>query len=204
MIIKIYNLKLDIDFSFFVLIGFLLYFNKEFFLASFFSYIVHEMGHVIALLYFGQNIKKIELSAFSFKIIKSSNSAMKISETLFTTISGPLFNLMAFLLLYIFYLNYINYNVFLKIFYKNNFFLFLLNVLPVKNLDGGQLFYCFLIQKTDVGVALKVLEIFSILFLIPITAIGLIILLKNKYNFSLLTLCIYLLFLLIFKKNTTL
>ena len=204
MIIKICNLKLDIDFSFFVLIVCLLYFNKEFFLASFFSYIIHETGHILASLYCRQNIKKLELSAFNFKIVKSSNSTMKFAETVFIALSGPLFNLITFILSYVICLNCIDYDIFLKTFYKNNFFLFLLNILPIKNLDGGQLFYCFLIKKMDAGIALKVLEIFSILFLIPVTAIGLIILLKNKHNFSLLILCIYLLFILIFKKNTTL
>lgn len=201
MTIKIFNLRIDISFLFLALLSFLLYFDKKIFLSSFFSTFVHEFGHIFASFLCGQNIQKIKINAFNFNIIKSQVQHSKISDNIFILVSGPILNLILAIFLYVFYLDLTNCNHFIKLLCINNFLLFLLNILPIKNLDGGQIFYYFLIKKIDEGTAVRIVEIISILFLIPITILGLTTLLQNKYNFSLLTLCIYLFLILIFKKS---
>ena len=201
MTIKIFSLRIDISFLFLVLLSFLLYFNKKIFISSIFSTSIHEFGHIFASFCCGQNIQKIKINAFNFEIIKLTEQYSKNFNNILISAFGPIFNLITAILFYIFYLNLTNRSDLLEILVISNFLLFLLNMLPIKNLDGGEILYYFLIKKLDTETAIGIVETVSIVFLVPITIIGLVILLRDKYNFSLLVLCIYLFFILIFKKN---
>lgn len=204
MKIKAFNLTIEISFLFLLLLSFLFYINKKIILISIVSSIIHELGHIFALTYFGKNITKIKIDAFNFAITKNESIINKNLENLLITISGPILNLIVAIISYFFYMKSNKYSNTLYLLSINNFFMFILNICPVKNLDGGNLLYNFLLKKTDPGTASKMLDIFSFLFIIPFAIFGFITLLKNKYNFSLLALCIYLLFMLIFKRSGTL
>ena len=204
MKIKAFNLTIEISFIILLILSFLLYINKKIILISVVSSLIHESGHILALICFGKNITKIKIDAFIFTITKNYTMLNKNLENLLITISGPILNLMVAIVAYFFYIKSNKCSNTLYLLSINNFFLFILNICPVKNLDGGNLLYNFLLKKTDPGTASKILDIFSLLFVIPFAIFGFIISLKNKYNFSLLALCIYLLFMLIFNKNSIL
>lgn len=204
MKIKAFNLTIEISFLFLLFLSFLFYINKKIILISIISSIIHELGHIIPMIYFGKRITKIKIDALNFTINKNENIVNKNLENLVITTSGPILNLVVAIVTYFFYVKSIKYSNTLYLLSINNFFLFILNICPVKNLDGGNLLYNFLLKMTDPGTASRMLDIFSFLFIIPFAIFGFIILLKNKYSFSLLALCIYLLFMLIFKKNSIL
>ena len=74
-------------------------------------------------------------------------------------------------------------------------------MLPVMSLDGGQLLYLILSRRLSENSAEKVVNIITFIFIFPLAALGFLLLFKSKYNFSLLFVCVYLIFSLIFKKN---
>ena len=201
MKIKAFNLTIEISFIILLFLSFLLFVNKKIILISIVSSVIHELGHILALTSFGKNITKIKIDAFIFTITKNYTMLNKNLENLIITISGPILNLMVSIAAYFFYIKSNKCSNTLYLLSINNFFLFVLNICPVKNLDGGNLLYNFLLEKVDPGTARKILDILSFLFIVPFAIFGIMILLKNKYNFSLLALCIYLLFTLIFNKN---
>lgn len=77
----------------------------------------------------------------------------------------------------------------------------LFNLIPVMSLDGGQLLYLLLSRRFDEALAERLVNIVTFLFIFPLAAVGFLLLLKSKYNFSLLFVCIYLVLSLVLKNN---
>ena len=142
-------------------------------------------------------LREINVSAFDFEIKKNIEDTNK---TFFVLIAGPICNLLIFLLFFMFR-STIFFNDTFKIFFINNLFLFLLNILPIYSLDGGQILYYFLTKKLDIVKSNKILDVLSFTFSLVLIALGVYILIKSRYNYSLLFLGLYLMFTIILKNN---
>ncbi len=75
------------------------------------------------------------------------------------------------------------------------------NLLPLSPLDGGQALFCFLAPKIGECAAQKTLTVTTFLTGIPLFAAAWWTLFETGYNGTLLLLCVYLLFLVFFKKK---
>ncbi len=86
---------------------------------------LHELGHVIFIYFFGSKIKNISLNPGCFGIEYDDN--LNIMEKILSVAAGPIFNVIAGLLLWSLNLKYsiLNYVI---AFY---------NLLPIEGLDGG-------------------------------------------------------------------
>ena len=195
---KLLNCVIKIHFSFLLLATLALYVNNSIFLITIISAIIHELGHIIATVFVKISIKKIDIRAFNFEIEKNFES---IQKTVFILIAGPIFNLLVSLLAILFNITIFTNSYTAKRFLVNNLFLFFINILPICNLDGGQILYYFLLKRLDAGKVNKILEITSLIFSFVLFTVGIYILIKSKYNYSLLLLSLYLIFTIIFKNN---
>ncbi|MBP3320169.1 MAG: hypothetical protein J6K87_00775 [Clostridia bacterium] len=76
-----------------------------------------------------------------------------------------------------------------------------MNLLLIESLDGHRILSVILSRKFDINICEKILNIVSVIFLVPVSVLGIIILVKSKYNFSLLIFGVYLFSRIILKKN---
>ena len=75
-----------------------------------------------------------------------------------------------------------------------------MNLLPISSLDGGRLFLIFLRKYFSEKISNQLSFIVSVIFIIPIMCSGFLILVRSKFNVSVLILSIYISCFLIFQK----
>lgn len=149
---------------------------------------VHEGGHLICMLFFGERPSKIFVAPFGFCITRFSNSSYR--REFFIALAGPIANIfvaLAMLIIMLFghihgLLKPIAVNVALAVF----------NLLPIEPLDCGRAMRCFLMCKMNSVRAEKTAFVVGIVFLIPLSALGFYVLIKSRYNITLLLASIYL------------
>ncbi len=79
--------------------------------------------------------------------------------------------------------------------------LFFFNALPFRPLDGGQTLFCLLAPRVGERAAEKTVAVLGALCAAPLFCAAVALFFRSGYNVSLLVLCVYLLFLLFFKKK---
>ena len=159
------------------------------------SSLMHEFGHIAAVKLKGYKVNGINLGCVSADIfLKYDNFEDKLEILL----SGSLTNFLISIIFKVLYF-YFEYDVF-RVIYFQNVCIGVLNLLPVADLDGGCIFLLLLSKKKDISSALKILNMVSVIFLIPIFAIGIWIFAISEDNFSLLVLGVYLTICIFVKK----
>lgn len=152
--------------------------------------LLHELGHISAMLIKKCRPKKISFRAFDINIVDKSRTKRNYNDDIFILIAGPLANLIFCAVLYSIYKFY-GCDWLIKPIYEN-LFIAIFNMLPIESLDGGQIFFNLLCRKLNVKTAANFTILTSFMVLLPIAALGFYILIVSKYNFSLLLLSCYL------------
>lgn len=116
---------------------------KEF-IIMFSIIIIHEIGHLLAASYYKFNIHKIYLYPFGGYIKFDDKLNRTIKEEFIILVSGPLLQIIYYLLLSFFhYLGMINVNTF-NIIINYHYSLLFFNLLPIFPLDGSKIVNLFL------------------------------------------------------------
>lgn len=159
--------------------------------ACFICILLHEAGHLLMLKRYGSMPKHIRLTLFDIAIIDKSKDLRETGKELAIVTAGIISNLIfACISILLFYL-YGGH--FFELLFNTNMTLAIFNALPIDSLDGGQTVYLLLCLKTDPDRALNILDILSVIVLIPTACLGFLVLLQSKYNFTLLLTALYLL-----------
>ncbi|MBR1779740.1 MAG: site-2 protease family protein [Clostridia bacterium] len=178
--------KIHIEFSFILIITLLFFTGKSFFvLSALLASFIHELGHITALELAGFPTRQLNLSAFKLDIIDLDKIDRTLREDLIILLAGPICNLFVFILSYSIYMSAFR-NYYLYFFAIENLFLFIFNLLPIANLDGGQIVFLLLQLKMGVLSAQRFLLISSAVFIYLISCLGFYIFLKSGYNISVL------------------
>lgn len=168
------------------------------FLYCLFAIIIHETGHIILMCIFGYAPEKIKISLFEISISDRKRQERSFIQNFLIIFFGPFANFICFIL---FYLLYLIGNDYFLYFAAANFSVGLFNILPVMSLDGGQLLYLILSRFfSDTG-SQRIVNVITFIIIFPLASLGFILLFNSKYNFSLLIVCIYLVFSLICRNN---
>ncbi len=160
--------------------------------------IVHELGHITPMCIFGYRPEKIKISVFEISISDNSRHKRSFWQNFFIILFGPFINFICFISFYLLYLYGKDFYLPIAI---ANLSVGLFNFMPVLSLDGGQLLYLVLCRKITESNAERAVDILTFIFIFPLFALGFLLLFKSKYNFSLLFVCVYLIFSLILKNN---
>lgn len=168
------------------------------FLFCFISVILHEIGHFLPMCKMGYIPQKVRISLFEINITDLSRCQRSDFENFIIIFFGPLSNFICFIL---FYLLYLIGNKSVYDFAFANLSVGLFNLLPVLSLDGGQLLYLILGKFFSENTAEKIVNVVTLIFIFPLFALGFVLLFNSKYNFSLLLVCIYMIFSLVCKNN---
>ncbi len=151
--------------------------------------VIHESGHLCAMLLCKSAPERVRISAFEIKLFDLKRALRDEKQNIFIIFFGPMFNFICFIP---FYLLYLLGNDALLPFAVSNLSVGLFNSLPVMSLDGGQLIFILLRRRLGLGKAEKAVDIITFITIFPLAALGFAVLLSTKYNFSLLFVCAYL------------
>lgn len=151
---------------------------------------IHELGHTFCMMSQHKKLRKMQFCLFDIKIIDSVGTLRSYKDDMFLMSAGSFANLLTALLFYI--INCVLSKEFLNIFIEENMLIGIFNLLPIDSLDGGQILLTFLKMHLDEQKAKSLGRIISIIFLVPVTIIGICLLLKSRYNFSLFLVSTYL------------
>ena len=199
MEISLFGVNVRIGFTFFLVLAILLCFDfkEEIKLALLFS-LLHEAGHLSAILCLKQRPKLVCFGLFGMTIVEGNITDYNYRQELITALSGPAVNLVfaaAFLLLF----EQFDKTVFLKCF-AINAAIALFNLMPVFSLDGGRALEALLKAKISPQNADRIMKLVSFVFVVLIDCFGIYVLIKSEYNFTLIIIGIYLT-VLIFTKS---
>ena len=162
--------------------------------------VLHELGHIIVLKYYGCKIKSITLSLFNINI-KKTDCALSINSEIAVALAGAAANILCSLLFSVLYLCF-GLSI-LKTLSLSALVLACFNLLPVDSLDGGCALMLMMMKRLSLNKSSKILDIISALVLIPMAVCGIILLIKSKYNFTLLFTTCYLTGIILIKKKRT-
>ncbi len=154
----------------------------------------HELWHIIVLKIVGGKIKG--LSAIGVGIKLSSNM-LSYRQELAVALAGPVASFFMSLIFLPFALK----NEYAMFCAFSNLVIFAINILPIFPLDGGRALYFLLCNKLMPSSASKITKCVTVIFLLPLSVLSVIILIKTGYNLSLMLICLYLLVLFLGVKN---
>lgn len=153
--------------------------------------LMHETGHVIAVLLLQRQPVRVELGVFGMRMIQQDSTSMGYRRKLCILLAGPLVNLICAGLLLLAGQAGLVIGIHLVI--------GLFNLLPIEPLDGGQALFCLLAAHGDIGRAETVVFSLSLVLLFCLLVVGFYVLLAGGYNFTLLAVGLYLGLLIVYK-----
>lgn len=156
---------------------------------------IHEAGHILVMHAFGAAPVQMKFTPFGIDIVKPPQLSRGYGRDTLISLAGPGANLACAGVLYAF--NAKSHSAFLLA----NLVLALFNLLPVEPLDGGQALYSLLCAKYRSDQALKIVSVTSFIVVTPLAIVSFLVLFRSCGNYSLLAVCFYLIFLLLFKKG---
>lgn len=163
------------------------------------SALLHELGHLCAMLICKSKPNCIEIGLFAINISDTNRGKRRFIEEIFIIYAGIIVNILTFVIFYCIYKS-TDLEILLKI-SMSSLVIGIFNLLPVATLDGGQGLCLILLQKISYHRAEIVINILTVLMLIPFTVCGIILLFYSKNNFSLLAISLYLIISLIVRKE---
>ncbi len=158
-----------------------------------FCSVFHELGHLFLICRFCGKPRGISVNLGDIAI-ESDTTCLSKSGELLIDIAGPISNFLLSLLTILLYF-FTNAPILLNL-CLCSLFIGLFNLLPLKSLDGGNILYNILTNKFTLKTADTILNIISVIFIIPFLVGGFLILFISKYNYSLLLIAIYLILLI--------
>lgn len=152
----------------------------------FLSVLIHEAGHLAVMRFFGISPERIRLTLFDFAIVDRSKTSISSGRETAVILAGICANLLTAAAAMPWSGETAEKIV------STNLTLAAFNGLPIGNLDGGQALSLILCRLMSIDRAIYVSRIISVIFLVPLTALGFIVLFRTGYNFSILLTALYL------------
>ncbi len=153
---------------------------------------MHEFGHMAFLVLLGARPRKLIFGMFGMRMETDAGQRLSYGKQALILLAGPLVNGAAAAVLWC---GGVRPGAMVHT------VLCLFNLLPIEPLDGGQILQNLLSMRMEEETACRVVFIVSMITVFPLTVAGGLLLAGSGYNFTLLSVCLYLLCLLILKKR---
>ncbi len=189
--------RIQAEFTFFALIAFCCIFTgAKGGLACFAAVCIHETAHLAVMGAMGVWPAKVVLSALGCRIETNGQNDLTDRQNIWISLAGTGANWLSFIIAYV-----LGFDG--SAFWGANFALALTHSLPIEPLDGGLALRYFLRGKYAYEKAEQISRVISTILLVPLAILGFSILLRTRYNYSLLALSIYLMLYLVMKWDYT-
>ena len=190
------NIKINIFSPITILI---LYLNEtiESALLIFSAVLIHEFGHLFASSLLYVKIRYFVFEPFGCTLYIDEYTNYK--KEILVALSGPIIGLLTSLLCLLLMKNlssiYLFYFMILNLVYS------LINLIPCSELDGGRIIEAYFYLRYDIYTAYKNTELINYISSVLLIALLLIICFKTGFNFSLTTLCFFIIIIFPNKKR---
>lgn len=155
---------------------------------------LHELAHLTVLLLFRAPPKAVQLSALGCRVVLSSEHRLTYRKNAIVSLAGPFANLLSWGIMALLAKGS-------HVFAAASLTLGLFHTLPIEPLDGGLALRSLLSGAMDERKAGKITFFLSLSLLLPLSVLGFLILLRTRYNFSLLLMSLYLMLYLVLKRD---
>lgn len=177
--------RIEINLLTFPLLFFgLIYRFSNILLMTYIIVLIHESAHLITALKLGVKPEKIVIMPFGITLRINSYNIRNPKDEMKIAAAGPLSNIiMSMAVTALYYNGIIKYDLFAFLFISN-ISISLINLFPALPLDGGRILRAYLTEKCGYIKATNITMIFTKITIVALSAIGLFILYKTKFNFS--------------------
>lgn len=159
----------------------------------------HEMGHLTMMALCRTKTEQIKLSLFDVKISDTGKFQRSFLSEMAVILGGAGFNLLFCGISHALFL-WSGWEEF-SLFTSANLFLAAFNLMPIESLDGGNALYLLLLRHMRHEYVIRTIEVLSFIVLLPLAAAGFFVLLRSKYNFTLLFTSCYLMGIILLKNT---
>lgn len=194
--LEILGVKVKISFLTILIITFFSLSNSgNFYLYALFAAFIHEFGHLVAAIIVNCKISCVEFLPFGIRMrLTNAINTLPWYKSLFIIISGPLANILCFILIYLLNKGMCDAAI-------THLAIAIFNLLPIGTLDGGKILYeilgaCFKFKKCQ-----QICDVISLVVAIGLFFLGSVLLIYTGYNFSLILTAIYLSVVIIYKQK---
>lgn len=187
--------RLELKFSCFALLAFCCLFagfSGGAFL--FLAVVLHELFHLAVLFWFHAPPGYAQISALGCRLALNPQKRLSYWQNAAVSLAGPMGNLACFGIMAL--LGKPSH-----IFSAASLALGLFHCLPIEPLDGGLALRSVLCGFMDREKAGKITFSVSLVLLMPLAVLGFLVLLRTRYNFSLLAMSLYLMLYLVLKRD---
>ena len=191
MTFRLRGVRFDISFYFFALLAAFFILEPDNVTAcGALAAVLHESGHLAAMLIVpGGQVDRVSVGACGLCITARLTGIYR--GWVPVCVAGAMVNL--FLAAVFFPPAMVFSSPFLSVFASANLCIGAVNLLPVEPMDGGQLLRAFLLRITTPERADRISVLVSVFTVIPLLCVGLWLLMRTRFNFSLLLLGLWLL-----------
>ncbi len=188
------NVKICFYFSFFATVSLLMVTNGSNCTSyAFFACLLHEFGHILAMLFFREKISRIMFCGVGIKIVQLRNEVfVNFYVELAILLAGVLMNFSVFAI------SLAAQNAEFALFGAMNLAIGIFNLLPISALDGGKVLNLVFFKVLSYEKAVKAENLTAIIGIIFICLVGIILVMLNLGNFTLHLTLLYLLITVVF------
>ena len=178
---KLFGTEIYISFFFAAVVTAMLAFDRTgLIIPALFAIVVHELGHLFAMWVLDCQPKRIRLVPAAVEI--TNKMSTKHRNDIIIAVCGPAVNLVIFFTLYF---NYLAFGQESSLYYALiNLLIGAFNLLPVTGLDGGNILFALLSKKLELGRAVLVMRIITLIFAAGVIIAAVTLAFSGKFNLS--------------------
>jgi stage IV sporulation protein FB len=151
--------------------------------------VMHELGHLTVMYLCGIEAEQVTFYPFGLDI-RADKYSRTYGQEVIIRLAGVIANFVCAACSFVIYL-YVN-NIYVSFFMVVNVILLIVNIIPIKSLDGGMALENLLLMRYDITKVGTVMKVVSFVFLLLLWVAAVYLLLYSDGNYTLFAMCVFL------------